>query len=248
MGTLAGKIAIVTGGSRGIGKAIVKRLADEGAMVALTYASNAEAAAQTVEQVRSAGGNVKAYHCDNADSGKIETTVNTIIADFGGLDILVNNAGITRDGLIARMSEADWDAVIDTNLKGTFLFSKAAIKHMMSKRQGRIINIASVVGISGNPGQANYVSSKAGVIGLTKSVAKELAGRNITANAIAPGYITTDMTAKLNEAQQAAIAGMIPMKRQGTPEEVAAAVAFLAGPDSVYITGQVLCVDGGMVM
>jgi len=248
MSTLTGKIAIVTGGSRGIGKAIVKRLAAEGASVALTYASNAEAAAQTVEEVRIAGGNVKAYHCDNADSASIEATVNAVIADFGGLDVLVNNAGITRDGLLARMSEADWDAVIDTNLKGTFLFSKAAIKHMMSKRQGRVINIASVVGITGNPGQANYVSSKAGVIGLTKSVAKELAGRNITANAIAPGYISTDMTAKLNEAQQAAIAALIPMKRQGTPEEVAAAVAFLAGPDSVYITGQVLCVDGGMVM
>ncbi|HZV12652.1 MAG TPA: 3-oxoacyl-[acyl-carrier-protein] reductase [Candidatus Kapabacteria bacterium] len=248
MSTLADKIALVTGGSRGIGKAIVKRLAADGATVGFTFNANADAAAQTVEEIRSAGGNVKAYRCDNADAGSIEAAVHAVITDLGGLDILVNNAGITRDGLIARMSEADWDAVIDTNLKGTFLFSKAAIKHMMSKRQGRIINIASVVGITGNAGQANYVSSKAGVIGLTKSIAKELAGRSITANAIAPGYITTDMTAKLNDAQQAAIAGMIPMKRQGTPEEVAAAVAFLAGPDSVYITGQVLCVDGGMVM
>ncbi len=243
---LDNQTALVTGGSRGIGRAIALRLARDGAAVAITYVSNPDMANAVAAEIVAAGGKAKAYRCDSADAAQVEATVNAVIADLGGLDILVNNAGVTRDGLVMRMSEADWDIVIDTNLKGTFLFTKAAVKQMMSKRRGRIINITSVVGITGNPGQANYVASKAGVIGLTKSNAKELASRNITVNAVAPGYIATDMTAKLNEAQTEAIAKMIPLKRQGTTEEVAGTVAFLAGPDAAYLTGQVICVDGGL--
>ncbi len=248
MKTLEGKVALVTGGSRGIGEEIVKRLSAEGAYAAFTFVPNAGSPEQVVADVEKNGGKARGYLCDSTNAAEVEKTINAVIADCGGLDILVNNAGITRDGLLARMSEADWDVVLNVNLKGTFLVCKAAIRHMMSARQGRIINIASVVGIMGNPGQANYVSSKAGVIGLTKAIARELAGRNITANAVAPGFIATPMTEQLTEAQRAAIAAQIPLKRQGTPAEVAGIVAFLAGPDAAYMTGQVLCIDGGMAM
>ena len=238
MKPLEGKVALVTGGSRGIGEAIVKRLADEGAYAAFTYVPNAGSPEQVIADIASFGGKASGYLCDSTNADDVERTINAVVEKCGGLDILVNNAGITRDGLIARMSDSDWDAVLNVNLKGAFIVSRAAIRYMMGKRQGRIINIASVVGITGNPGQANYVSSKAGVIGLTKAIAKELAGRNITANAVAPGFIATPMTEQLNEFQRAAISAQIPLKRQGTPEEVAGVVAFLAGPDAAYMTGQ----------
>ena len=229
---LDGKCALVTGASRGIGRAVALKLASEGAKVALNFAGN-EAAANAVRQ-------------------EIEAAVQEMIqktADaFGRIDILVNNAGITRDGLLARMKEEDWDAVLSTNLKGVFLTTKAAAKLMMKQRAGRIVNMASVVGVTGNAGQANYSAAKAGVIGFTKTIAKELASRGITANAVAPGFIDTDMTSGLpDKAKEAALSG-IPLGRMGTPEDIAAAVLFLVSDQASYITGQVLNVDGGMVM
>ena len=245
---LRNKFALVTGGTRGIGKAIVAALAEAGADVAFTYHSSKESAETIVAELRAKGRRAAAFQSDAADFSQSNDIVQKVIQDFGRVDILVNNAGITKDGLLMRMSEQDWDAVIDTNLKSVFSFTKAVCRQMMSQQAGKIINISSVVGIIGNAGQANYVASKAGVIGFTKSIARELASRNIQVNAVAPGYIETDMTQKLNEKQKEAILAMIPLKRIAKPEEVAGVVRFLASSDADYITGQVFCVDGGMVM
>ena len=245
---LQNKIAIVTGGTRGIGKAIVAALAEAGADVAFTYRSSKESADTIVAGLRSAGRRAAAYQSVAADFNQSNDIVQKVIQEFGRIDILVNNAGITKDGLLMRMSEQDWDAVIDTNLKSVFSFTKSACRQMMSQRAGKIVNISSVVGIIGNAGQANYVASKAGVIGFTKTIARELASRNIQANVVAPGFVETDMTEKLNEKQKEAILGLIPLKRIAKPEEIAGVVRFLASSDADYITGQVFCVDGGMVM
>ena len=247
MGKLDNKVAIVTGGARGIGEAISLRLAAEGAKIAIVdiMLDVAEATARTFAEL---GYEAKAYAANVAKVEDADATVKQVIADFGKVDILVNNAGITKDNLIMRMSEAEWDAVLAVNLKGTFNFTKAAIRPMMKARAGKIVNIASVVGRMGNVGQANYAASKAGVIGLTKTVAKEFASRNIQANAVAPGYIITDMTGKLSEEAREAFMQVIPMKRGGTPEDVANVVYFLASPDSDYVTGQVINIDGGMLM
>ncbi|HTY09476.1 MAG TPA: 3-oxoacyl-[acyl-carrier-protein] reductase [Bacteroidota bacterium] len=245
---LQNKIALVTGGTRGIGKAIVVALAEAGANVAFTYRSSKESADAIAADLQAKGKRAVGYQSDASDFNQANEIVQKVIQEFGRIDILVNNAGITKDGLLMRMSESDWDAVITTNLKSVFSFTKAACRQMMSQQAGKIINISSIVGITGNAGQANYASSKAGVIGFTKSIAKELASRNIQANVVAPGFIETDMTGKLNEKQKEAILAMIPLKRIAKPEEVAGVVRFLASPDADYITGQVLCVDGGMVM
>ncbi len=242
------KVALVTGGSRGIGAAISKELAKEGAKVVLTYHSSPEKAQQVLNDIKSNGGDGRIFQADASSFSDAQKTIDYVLSEFGSLHILVNNAGITKDNLILRMSEQDWDDVINTNLKSVFNYSKAAVKPMMSQREGKIINISSVVGIMGNVGQANYVAAKAGVIGLTKSLAREFASRNINVNAIAPGYIETDMTAKLNETQRQAILNLIPLKRIGKPEDIARMVVFLASDDASYITGQVFCVDGGMVM
>ena len=245
---LEGKVALVTGASRGIGRAIALKLAAEGAKVAVNYAGNVEGANEVKKAIEDAGGEAVVIGADVSKSDDAEKMVNEVAEKFGGIDILVNNAGITRDGLLARMKNEDFDAVIDTNLKGVFYTARAAAKIMMKARKGRIINMASVVGITGNAGQANYSAAKAGVIGFTKTVAKELAGRGITVNAIAPGFIETDMTAVVPEKAKDAMLQSIPVKRAGKPEDVANAVLFLASDMSSYITGQVLNVDGGMVM
>lgn len=245
---LQNRIAIVTGGTRGIGKAIVTALAEAGADVAFTYRSSKESADAIVAGLRATGRRAAAYQSDAADFNQSNDIVQKVIQEFGRIDILVNNAGITKDGLLMRMSEQDWDVVIDTNLKSVFSFTKAACRQMMSQQAGKIINISSVVGIIGNAGQANYVASKAGVIGFTKTIARELASRNIQANVVAPGFVETDMTEKLNEKQKEAILALIPLKRIAKPEEIARVVRFLASSDADYITGQVFCVDGGMVM
>ena len=245
---LDGKCALVTGASRGIGRAVALKLASEGAKVALNFAGN-EAAAEAVKQeIEAAGGEAILVKANVADEAAVQEMVQKTTDAFGRIDILVNNAGITRDGLLARMKEEDWDAVLSTNLKGVFLATKAVAKVMMKQRAGRIVNMASVVGITGNAGQANYAAAKAGVIGFTKTIAKELASRGVTANAVAPGFIATDMTAVLSDkAKEAALTG-IPLGRMGTPEDVSAAVLFLVSDQAPYITGQVLNVDGGMVM
>ena len=244
---LEGKVALVTGGARGIGKAISARLAAEGAKLAIVDIM-LDVAQATADEFTAQGVEAKAYAANVASFADAEATVAQVVKDFGSLDILVNNAGITRDTLMLRMTEEDFDKVIAVNLKGTFNFTKASIRPMMKARAGKIINIASVVGRMGNVGQANYAASKAGVIGLTKTVAKEFASRNIQANAVAPGYIITDMTGKLSEEAREAFMQVIPMKRGGTPEDVANVVYFLASPDSDYVTGQVINIDGGMLM
>ena len=244
---LEGKVALVTGGARGIGKAISARLAAEGAKLAIVDIM-LDVAQATADEFVAQGVEAKAYAANVASFADAEATVAQVVKDFGSLDILVNNAGITRDTLMLRMTEEDFDKVIAVNLKGTFNFTKASIRPMMKARAGKIVNIASVVGRMGNVGQANYAASKAGVIGLTKTVAKEFASRNIQTNAVAPGYIVTDMTGKLSEEAREAFMQVIPMKRGGTPEDVANVVYFLASPDSDYVTGQVINIDGGMLM
>ncbi|MED4831699.1 3-oxoacyl-[acyl-carrier-protein] reductase [Geobacillus stearothermophilus] len=245
---LEGKIALVTGASRGIGRAVALELARQGANVVVNYAGSEAKANEVVEMIRSLGREAIAVQADVARAEDVERLVKTALDQFGRLDILVNNAGITRDNLLMRMKEEEWDAVINTNLKGVFLCTKAVTRPMMKQRGGRIINIASVVGVIGNPGQANYVAAKAGVIGLTKTAARELASRNITVNAVAPGFITTDMTEALSEELKGEMLKQIPLARFGEPDDVARVVAFLASDAAGYMTGQTLHVDGGMVM
>ena len=246
--SLQGKCALVTGGSRGIGRAVCLELARQGARVAVNYVGNAAAAEETVRACEALGAEAFAIQADVADAAACEAMVKEVLARFGRLDILVNNAGVTRDGLMPMMKEADWDAVLDTNLKGAFHCMKAAYRPMMKQKYGRVVNLTSIVGLRGNAGQANYAASKAGLIGLTKSMAKELAGRNVTVNAVAPGFIDTDMTAALPEKARESMLGTIPMGRLGQAEDVAKAVAFFAGDEAAYVTGQVLCVDGGMAV
>ncbi len=241
------RVALVTGGSRGIGAAIVRRLAEDG-MHVVAIARNSEKLEQVCAQIAATGGTAEAVACDVADFKALAAAVESAAERLGRLDVLVNNAGITKDGLLLRMDDEDFDSVIATNLKAAFVTIRAAARPMMRAKSGRIVNISSVSGVAGNAGQANYAASKAGIIGLSKSVAKELAGKNITCNVVAPGFITTDMTDVLNDQIKEAVKNFIPLKRFGTPEEVAAVVSFLAGKDANYVTGQVICVDGGMVM
>ena len=242
------RIVVVTGGSRGIGRAICTRLGTSGTTVYFADISDPQTAEETVKAVAETGGKAYFHQVDVASEAAVADYFKTVLQKAERIDVLVNNAGITRDGLLMRMKEDDWNAVLNVNLKGTFNCTKLAAKTMMKQRYGRIINIASVVGVSGNPGQANYVASKAGVIGLTKAVARELASRNITVNAVAPGYIATDMTRDLNETAKTAMINQIPLGRIGTPEDVAGVVAFLASPAADYMTGQVIHVSGGMYM
>ncbi len=246
--TLAGKVALVTGGSRGIGRAIALTLAEHGADVAINYAGNTAAAEEVKGAIEGMGRKAILVQSSVADTDGVQAIVNQVVKELGRLDILINNAGITRDGLLMRMKEADWDAVLETNLKGVYNCSKAVMRTMMKQKSGRIVNMASVVGEMGNAGQANYAAAKAGVIGFTKSLAKEVASRGITVNAVAPGFIATDMTSVLTDEQKAEMARTIPLGRAGQPQDVANAVLFLVSEEAAYITGQVLNVDGGMVM
>jgi 3-oxoacyl-[acyl-carrier protein] reductase len=242
---LSGQVALVTGASRGIGRAIAERLAACGASVA-GVARSLQALEATLQAIREAGGTAEGHAADVAVAADVERVVAAVEAKFGAIHVLVNNAGITRDGLVLRMEEPAWDEVLDTNLKGTFLFSKAVGALMMRGRYGRIINISSVSGLMGNPGQANYAASKAGVIGFSKTVARELASRGITVNVVAPGFITTDMTNVLPEKIKAEVKERVPVRRLGAPEDIADLVCYLAGPAAGYLTGQVIAVDGGM--
>ncbi len=245
---LEGKVALVTGASRGIGKAIALELAAQGADVAVNYAGNVAAAEEVVAEIKGMGRKAIMIQADVASTEACTAMVDQVVEELGKIDILVNNAGITKDGLLMRMSEEDWDAVLTTNLKSLFSCTKAAIKHMMKARSGRIVNISSVVGEMGNAGQSNYAAAKAGCVGFTKSVAKEVASRGITANVVAPGFIQTDMTAVLPEKVVASLEASIPQARLGEPKDIAKAVAFLVSDDAAYITGQTLHVNGGMVM
>jgi 3-oxoacyl-[acyl-carrier protein] reductase len=245
---LRDKVAIVTGASRGIGRATALALAAEGARVVVNYNARADAAEQVVAEIAAAGGQATARQADVGDFAQAEALVKSTIQSEGDLHILVNNAGITRDGLILTMSEADWDDVLRTNLKSTFACSKPAVRHMIRRRYGRIVNITSVAGQIGNPGQTNYSASKAGQIGFTRSLAREVASRNITVNAVAAGFIETEIWSRVPPEAQQALLGMIPLGRKGTVDDIARAVVFLASDDAAYITGHVLSVDGGMAM
>lgn len=247
MDLLKGKVVLITGASRGIGRAMAQKFAQEGASVAFTYLSSVEKGQALEEELRAFGGQVSGYRSDASDYKAAEELIGQVVADFGKIDVLVNNAGITKDGLLMRMTEEQWDTVITVNLKSVFNLTKAAIKPMMKAKAGSIINLTSVVGIRGNAGQANYAASKAGIIGFTKSVALELGSRNIRSNAIAPGFIETEMTGEINEKAVEEWKQQIPLKRGGQPEEVADCAVFLASDLSRYITGQVLQVDGGML-
>lgn len=245
---LSGKNALVTGGSRGIGRTICESLAEVGCNVAFTYRSSSADAKTLADSLRGRGVQVMSFQGDAADSAAAQAAVDELVKEWGSIDILVNNAGITRDGLMLRVGEQDWDDVINTNLKSVFNFCKAAYRPLMKQRSGKIINISSVVGVMGNPGQTNYAASKAGIIGFSKSLGKELGSRGINVNVVAPGYIETDMTAALPVAARDAMLAAVPLGRPGTPADVAAAVLFLASPQSDYITGHVLHVDGGLAM
>ena len=246
--SLDGKVAVVTGGSRGIGKAICLQLAKLGAKIVVNYVSRPDAAEETVSAIKAAGGEAAAYQFNVADSAQVQSAFKQILADFDKIDILVNNAGITRDGLLMKMSESNWDDVLDTNLKGAFNCIKAVSRPMMKQRAGRIVSITSVIGFAGNAGQANYASAKAGIVGLTRSVARELASRNVTVNGVAPGYIDTDMTKDLPDEIKEKIKTEIPMNSLGTAEDVASAVTYLVSDEARYVTGQFIHVNGGMFM
>ena len=248
MKTLNNQTALVTGGSRGIGRAIALAMAEEGANVAILYAGNETAAAQTVQEAEAFGVKALSYRCDVSSEQAVKETVDEVLKDFGRVDILVNNAGIVRDGFLLSMKEEAFDDVINTNLKGAFHLIRQLYSHMMRRKSGRIINISSIVGLNGNAAQANYAAAKAGIIGLTKSTAKELAARGVTCNAIAPGFIHSDMTDAMPEKARDGISSQIPMKRVGQPQDVAALAVFLAGPGASYITGEVIRVDGGLAM
>ena len=248
MRRLEGQVAVVTGGSRGIGKAVAIRLASEGADLALCSSRSVEAAERVAEEVRSMGRRAIVRQVDVSESETVDPFIASVVSELGRLDILVNNAGVTRDGMLLRMKEEDWVRVLEVNLKGAFLTMRAAVRPMIKAKRGRIINISSVVALTGNAAQANYVASKAGLIGLTKSVAREFVSRGITANAVAPGYIPTEMTVGLPPEVKSALLERVPMGRPGNAEDVAAAVAYLASDDAEYITGQVIVVDGGMTM
>ncbi len=246
--SMSEKTAIVTGGSRGIGKAVCLELARQGANVVFSYAGNTDAAQETLSELQALGVKAMAMQGSVADSAAVKALVDAAVKEFGRIDILVNNAGITRDNLTMMLKEEDFDRVIETNLKGAFLCMKAVCRPMLKQKYGRIVNLCSVVGLRGNAGQINYAASKAGILGMTKSLAKELAARGITVNAVAPGFIDTDMTAALPQAARDGMLPTIPMARLGDPAEVASVVAFFASDAAAYVTGQVLCVDGGMAM
>ncbi|WP_085992422.1 3-oxoacyl-[acyl-carrier-protein] reductase [Oceanobacillus senegalensis] len=245
---LQGKNALVTGASRGIGRSIALELASCGANVMVNYAGNEDKAQAVVEEIENMGVKACKIQADVSNEADVKAMMKEVVTQFGSIDILVNNAGITRDNLLMRMKEEEFDQVINTNLKGVFTCTKAVARQMMKQRAGKIVNVASIVGVAGNPGQANYVAAKAGVIGLTKTTAKEFASRNILVNAVAPGFIATDMTDELSEEQKKAMLDVIPLAKLGQPEDVARVVRFLASDDASYITGQTIHIDGGMVM